>query len=157
MKVVAYSIKSSEKEPLAVANHKKHEITLISNQLTAETVNFAVGKDAVIVTVADLVDANVINLLADLGVKYIATRSTIVDHIDVQASGKRHIKIASVPCLLIEAANIQELDGIYAKQTIINLDTWEGKGCLGQACVCARSCGKMHNDAQTFPNAQHEN
>lgn len=39
MKVVAYSIKLFEKEPLAIANHKKHEITLISNGLCADTVS----------------------------------------------------------------------------------------------------------------------
>jgi hypothetical protein len=151
MRVVAYSIKSSEKEPLAVANHKKHDITLISNQLTVETASFAVGKDAVIVTVADHLDADVINMLADVGVKYIATRSTSSAHIDVLASGKRHMKIGSVPLLLVENDKGQDLDAIYAKQTIVNLDNWEGKACLGKACVCAKSCDGMHADAPKIP------
>jgi hypothetical protein len=158
MRVVAYSIKSSEKEPLAVANHKKHEITLISNKLTVKTASFAVGKDAVIVTVADQLDADVINMLADIGVKYIATRSTSADHIDVLASGIRHMKIGSVPRLLIEEANLEEIDEIYARQTILNLDNWEGKACLGKACVCAKSCGNMDKDVTKTPlTSEHGN
>ena len=49
MRVVAYSIKSFEKEPLAIANHKKHDITLISNSLSPKTASYAEGKEAVIV------------------------------------------------------------------------------------------------------------
>ncbi len=49
MKVVAYSIKSFEKEFLAKANQKKHDITLISNPLSPETTRYAEGKDAVVV------------------------------------------------------------------------------------------------------------
>jgi len=37
MKVAAYSIKPFEKELLSKANQKKHDITLISNQLSIET------------------------------------------------------------------------------------------------------------------------
>ena len=49
MKAVVYSIKSFEKEYLAKANQKKHDITLIANPLSVDTVSFARGKDAVIV------------------------------------------------------------------------------------------------------------
>ena len=44
MKAVAYSIKPFEKEFLAKANQKKHDITLISNPLGIETVIYAKGK-----------------------------------------------------------------------------------------------------------------
>ena len=75
MKAVAYSVKSFEKEYLAKANEKKHDITLISNPLCAETVSFAEGKDAVVVFTNDDLSAPVIKKLKELGVKYIATRS----------------------------------------------------------------------------------
>src|SRR5687768_4723644 len=97
MRVIAYSIRSSEKEPLAIANHKKHEITLISNSLTPETVSYAEGKDAVVVFTDDDVSALVVNMLADLGIKYIATRSIYSSHINQQAASDRGIKIANVP------------------------------------------------------------
>ncbi len=97
MKAVAYSVKSFEKEYLAKANEKKHDITLISNPLCAETVSFAEGKDAVVVFTNDDLSAPVIKKLKELGVKYIATRSVGVEHIDNDAAAAAGIKIANVP------------------------------------------------------------
>lgn len=97
MKVVAYSIKSFEKEFLAKANGKKHDITLISNALNSQTITYAAGKDAVIVFTNDDVSAPVIHRLADLGVRFIATRSVGTDHIDHVAAALRGIKLANVP------------------------------------------------------------
>lgn len=97
MKTVIYSIKPFEKEFLAKANQKKHDITLISNQLNIKTAIYAEGKDAVVVFTNDDVSAPVINQLADFGIKYIATRSVGVDHIDQQAASDRGIKLANVP------------------------------------------------------------
>lgn len=97
MKVVAYSIKTFEKEFLAKANHKKHDITLISNPLSLETAAYADGKDGVIVFTNDDLSAPVVNRLADLGIKFIATRSAGTDHIDKETGVKRSIKIANVP------------------------------------------------------------
>lgn len=97
MKAVVYSIKSFEKEYLAKANEKKHDITLISNPLGIDTVSFAQGKDAVVVFTNDDVSAPVIKKLKSLGVKYIATRSVGTDHIDCHEATKAGIKIANVP------------------------------------------------------------
>jgi D-lactate dehydrogenase len=46
MKAVAYSVKAFEKEFLAKANQKKHDITLISNVLSMDTITYAREKDA---------------------------------------------------------------------------------------------------------------
>jgi D-lactate dehydrogenase len=97
MKVVAYSIKGFEKEFLAKANQRKHDITLISNPLSLETIAYATGKDAVIVAPNDSVTGPVINKLADMGIKYLTTRSSGTDHIDIKAAAKRNIHIANVP------------------------------------------------------------
>ncbi len=97
MRVVAYSIKVFEKEFLAKANQKKHDITLISNSLSLETVGYAEGKDAVVVFTNDDVSAAVVNKLAAMGIKYIATRSAGTDHIDKKTAAKRSIKVANVP------------------------------------------------------------
>lgn len=97
MKVVAYSIKEFEKEFLARANNKQHDITLISNSLSLETVIYAEGKEAVVVFTNDDVSEAVIHKLADLGIKYIATRSLETDHIDRKAASLRQIKVANVP------------------------------------------------------------
>jgi D-lactate dehydrogenase len=96
MKAVAYSIKSFEKEYLAKANRKKHDITLISNPLAPTTTIFAEGKDAVIVFTNDEVSAEVIEKLSALGVKYIVTRSADTGHIDKNAAATYGVKIANV-------------------------------------------------------------
>lgn len=97
MKVVAYSINPFEKEFLIRANQKKHDITLISNALSVDTAGYAEGKDAVLVFANDDVSGNVVNKLADLGVRFIATRSAGTDNIDKNAAEERKIKLANVP------------------------------------------------------------
>jgi len=103
MKAVAFSIKPFEKEFMAKANQKKHDITLISNALSAETAAYAAGKDAVIVFTNDDVSEPVIEKLAALGIKFILTRSVSTDHIDQKAAAKYGIKIANVPAYSPEA------------------------------------------------------
>ena len=103
MKAVAYNIKPFEKEYLAKANQKKHDITLISNPLGPDTALFAEGKDAVIVFPNDDVSARVIEKLANLGIKYIVARSTGTDHIDKDALAKYNIKLSNIPSYSPEA------------------------------------------------------
>ena len=129
MKVVAYSVKPYEREHLAKANQKKHDITLIFNSLNLETAIFAADKQAVIISPTDEVSAAVINKLAELGIKYITTRSLLTANIDKLAASIHHIKLANAP---------NEL-GI-AEQTIRNLDMWELNKCVGKACICAKAC-----------------
>jgi len=129
MKVVAYSVKPFERESLAKANQKKHDITLIFNSLSLETAVFAAGKTAVIVFSTDDVSAVVIDRLAALGVKYITTRSAGCAHIDKTAAARNGVKLANAP---------QRQD--VAGQTIENLDRWEMNKCAGKACVCGAGC-----------------
>jgi len=103
MKAVAYSIKAFEKEFLAKANQKKHDITLISNPLGIETTNYAEGKEAVIVFTNDDVSAKVIDRLSELGIRYIVTRSAGTDHINKLAAARHGIKIANIPDYSSEA------------------------------------------------------
>ncbi|PWK80089.1 D-isomer specific 2-hydroxyacid dehydrogenase-like protein [Mucilaginibacter oryzae] len=151
MKAIAYSIKPFEKESLAIANHKKHEITLISNALGIETAAFAGGKDAAIVMQDDNVSAPVIEILAGLGVKYIVTRSLDTSHIDKNAAARFGIKLSNIPLLSTQQAepNIDDLQHI-ANQTIRNLDLWQLNKCVGKACICAEGCKTvaMHEEAK---------
>lgn len=140
MKAVAYSIQSSEKEPLAKANQKKHEITLISNPLSIETAGYAAGKEAVVVFETDDVSAAVINKLAELGVRYIATRSVYTGHIDQDVAAVYGIRIASVPIDSLQGLSQEEKPMTLAMETIVNLDKWVQGRCLGNACVCSRAC-----------------
>lgn len=155
MKVVAYSIKSSEKEPLALANHKKHEITLISNVLSIETVNYATGKEAVIVFEGDDVSAAVISKLAELGVKYIATRSSSTSHIDQDVAAVYGIRLGSVPPESLSGLAEDQKSTALAEETILNLDKWQQKQCLGNSCVCSRSCDRANDFISTETNQHH--
>lgn len=97
MKVTAYSIKACEKEFITRANNKKHDITLISNRLTVDTVCYAKGKDAVLVFPSDDLSEQILLDLKLMGVKYIVTRSTGTDHIDLKVAKSLGIEVASIP------------------------------------------------------------
>jgi len=140
MKAVAYSIKYYEKEYLARANQKKHDITLISNPLSIETVTYAKGKDAVIVFTDDDLSAQVIEKLASMGIRFIVTRTAGTDHIDKEKASRFGIKISNIPGYTADADRTPEVLQQIADQTILNLDLWQNNKCVGDACVCAGNC-----------------
>jgi D-lactate dehydrogenase len=74
MKVVAYSIQSCEKEYLAIANQKKHDITLIANALAEDTLLYAIGKTAVVIPENVKLTPQTINKLKLMGVSHIVSR-----------------------------------------------------------------------------------
>lgn len=136
MKVIAYNIKRDEKEWLALANYKKHDITVIANSLTADTLSFAAGKEALLVFNNDVLTAEIITGLKALGIKYIATSSFETDHLDLRAAGAAGMKIANVP--LSGTDNKPEL---RMQQVVKNLDLWAAGKCVGKACCCQNNCG----------------
>jgi lactate dehydrogenase-like 2-hydroxyacid dehydrogenase len=139
MKVVVYNVKPFENEFLAKANKKKHDITLISNSLNADTVMYAAGKNTVIITEDDQITAAVIEKLAGLGIKYLVTRSTKTDHIDKPTAFSFGLKLANLPFYSPLPKNAQA----NADQVIRNLDLWELNKCVGNACVCAKDCAAV--------------
>jgi hypothetical protein len=140
MKAVAYNIKPFEKEFLAKANQKKHDITLIANPLGLDTVIYAEGKDAAIVFTDDDVSAPIIKKLASLGVKYIVTRSAETGHIDKKAAAAYGIKISNIPSYPLQPNITNEALQQVANQTIKNLDQWQQNKCVGKACACEKDC-----------------
>ena len=141
MKAIAYNIKPFEKEFLAMANLKKHEITLISNNLNLETAVFAQGKTAAIITVDDEVTTSVMEELARAGIKYIVTRSSGTDHIDKAAAARFGIKLANIPAIFSQhAMHTSDVLQETANQIIRCLDLWQSNKCIGKACVCAKGC-----------------
>ena len=143
MKAVAYSIKPFEKEFMAKANQKKHDITLISNALSLETVIYAIGKEAVIVFTIEDVSEKIIQTLAGFVIKYISTRSQGTNHVDKAAVARYGIKLANVPPYpfvnYIEPVTSpgevtdEELQ-LIADQTIRNLDLWQLGKFTGKDC-----------------------
>jgi phosphoglycerate dehydrogenase-like enzyme len=141
MKAVVYNVKPFENEFLAKANKKKHDITLISNSLNPDTVMYAAGKNTVIVTEADYITAAIIEKLANLGIKYLVTRSVNTDHIDKKAALGFGVKLSNIPLYSPLPKNAQS----NADQVIRNLDLWELNKCVGNACVCAKDCAAPKN------------
>lgn len=133
MKAIAYSIKPQEKEFLAVANGKRHDLTLISNELNAQTVSFALGKDVVIISDYDILDRQMLWELKAISVTKIITRSKTTTHIDLKEATRMGFNIANVP------EEDQTLESI-AKQTIRNLNAWDTGKCVGKACCCQKVC-----------------
>lgn len=133
MRVVAYNIREFEKELLAKANAKVHDLTLISNGLNFSTIHYTEGKEVVIVTERDRVDRLLLDALWRMGVKKIITRSVGVGHIDIQYASELKMLIANTPSEDESPENI-------AMQTITNLNNWRENGCLGSACHCAFAC-----------------
>ena len=133
MKAIAYNIKPEEKEWLIVANYKKHDITIITNSLNADTLAFANGKEALIIFNNDVLDANLINGLKSLGIKYITTSSFDTEHNDLVAAKVAELKIANVPFTDGKGT----LKAMH--QVIKNLDNWSAGKCVGKAC-CSNYC-----------------
>ncbi|MCX2472741.1 lactate dehydrogenase [Pedobacter sp. MC2016-05] len=136
MKAIAYNIKPDEKEWLVLANYKKHDITIIANSLTADTLAFANGKEALLVFNNDALTSEMIAELKSLGLKYIATSSFETDHVDLQAAGIAGMKIANVPW-----SEKAQTPRMRMEQVIKNLDQWAAGKCVGKACCCQNNCG----------------
>jgi len=144
IKAIAYNIKPEEKELLAVANGKRHDLTLISNELNLDTASFAQGKEVVIVSSEDLLDATLLSALQQAGVRRIITRSKTTAHIDLGEAARLGLKVANAP-------DDTSVAGI-AQQTIRSLSAWDAGKCVGKACCCQQLCSpaplsKPHNNA----------
>ncbi|WP_257657514.1 lactate dehydrogenase [Parapedobacter lycopersici] len=134
MKAIAYNIKLQEKEALARANAKKHDLTLISNELNASTVVYAQGKNVVIVSTYDILDQEMLWQLKSMGVNKIITRSNITTHIDLKTATAMAFKVANIP-----REDMLAIKGI-AEQVIRHLNLWESGKCVGAACCCQKVC-----------------
>lgn len=133
MKAVAYNIKDYEKELLALANGKVHDLTLISNPLNFSTMHYAHGKEVVVVSEDDRLDSPLLEELQRVGVEKIVTRSLTTDHIDLYRAYELGIQIANTPF------KDRTPKGI-AEQTVRNLNLWDKGKCVGQACCCVKEC-----------------
>lgn len=139
MKAIAYSIKPQEKEHLALANGKKHDLTLISNELNGETVAYAQGKEVVIISPHDILDRQMLWELKNTGIKKIITRSKSTTHIDLTVATQMGFKIANAP------DDSQSVESI-AKRTIRSLNAWDDSRCVGKACCCQGGCATANKN-----------
>jgi len=96
MKAIIYSSKKEEKEPFVRANAYRHELTWNSATLNSSSVHYAAGHQVVIVFTNDDLSCSIIANLAKLGVRYILTRSSGIDHIDLKAAEKQNIAVRNI-------------------------------------------------------------
>ena len=96
MRALVYSTKPFEKNVLQMAN-KNHELVFAGEPLNDHTASKASGFDAVILFTSDAAGKSVLQKLSDGGVKFIATRSAGIDHIDIETAQALNIAVANVP------------------------------------------------------------
>jgi D-lactate dehydrogenase len=101
MRIQFYSVKGFEASYLQAANKFGCETSFTELALSLETVNLAVGYDAVSIFTNDDASAAVLENLQKQGVKYISTRAAGYDNIDLTAGNKLHLRIANVPNTLL--------------------------------------------------------
>ncbi len=97
MKVIFYSTKVFEIEPIRNANKNGYKLSLFSDPLNMSTVELARGHDAVCVFTNDDVSGEVLKKLSLMGIKNLATRAVGYDNIDVEAAKQLKIAVANVP------------------------------------------------------------
>ena len=98
MRIAVFSTRPYDERFLEQANdHYGHELTFLEPRLDASTAQLANGHDAVCGFVNDRIDAEVIDLLADCGVRMITLRSAGFNNVDLPAAADRHLTVARVP------------------------------------------------------------
>lgn len=98
MRVLFYSAQAYDIESFDLAN-KDHsfELNYLEAHLNKETALLSKGFDAVCVFVNDLVDAEVLQVLAENDIKIVALRCAGFNNVDLEAAKKYNIKVVRVP------------------------------------------------------------
>jgi len=96
MKISFFSTQPYDKEYFERYN-KQYEILFFEAPLNEQTVNLAKGCDAVCCFVNDQLNASVIKLLAEAGIKIIALRCAGFNNVDLAAAKENKIVVVRVP------------------------------------------------------------
>ncbi|WP_422858486.1 2-hydroxyacid dehydrogenase [Flagellimonas sp. S174] len=97
MKLLVYSTKEFEKEPLLKANDGKHKVRFIKESLDSTTAVLAAGYDAISIFSGDDASLVVLEILKDLGVKYISLRSTGYNNVSLKSAKRIGLRVANAP------------------------------------------------------------
>ncbi|WP_410015168.1 2-hydroxyacid dehydrogenase [Sodalis sp. C49] len=104
MKLAVYSTKNYDHKFLSQVNeHVGFEIEFFEFQLTPRTAKTAEGCDAVCIFVNDDGGRDVLEALAEMGVKLLALRCAGFDNVDLAAAKELGIQVARVPAYSPEA------------------------------------------------------
>src|SRR5688572_33234036 len=97
MKILFYSSKGFELPFLRAAVTEELEPGFIKEPLSIKTVALAKGYDAVSIFTADDASTDVIHLLKEAGIRFIAIRAAGYDNVDILAANEAGIHLANVP------------------------------------------------------------
>jgi len=98
VRIAVYSTKAYDRRSLEDVNDRYgHELTFLEARLQANTTALAGGHDVVCAFVNDIVDTEVVDLLADQGVELLALRSAGFNHVDIDRAAERGITVVRVP------------------------------------------------------------
>jgi D-lactate dehydrogenase len=98
MKIAVFSTKPYDRQALDDANQRhRHELVYLEPRLTPETVALADGFDAVSPFVNDQLSAEVVEALAERGVRLLTLRSAGFNHVDLRAAARHGVAVARVP------------------------------------------------------------
>jgi D-lactate dehydrogenase len=93
-----YSTKAYDRRSFEDVNERYgHELTFLEARLQANTTALASGHEVVCAFVNDIVDTEVVDLLAEQGVELLALRSAGFNHVDVDRATERGITVVRVP------------------------------------------------------------
>ena len=91
-----YSTHTFERSFLEQANDAKHELLFLKPRLSDTTVPLAQGCQAVSIFVGDDASQPVLEALSEIGVQFLALRSTGYNHVDLKAAAMLQMRIARV-------------------------------------------------------------
>jgi D-lactate dehydrogenase len=97
MKMAFFDTHAFEKSFWESKNSGQHEINFLNVRLSAQSAKLAENTEAVVIFVHDKADADAIDTLSKLGVRYLLLRSAGYNHVDLKACQKAGIKVARVP------------------------------------------------------------
>lgn len=98
MKVLAYCVRPDEMSSFEKFSKKyNHDLTIVKESFSPENANLAEGYDAVSILGNCTANRKAIEIIAKLGVKYIATRSAGYNNIDLEAAKENGIRVSNVP------------------------------------------------------------
>ncbi len=98
MKVALFSARDYDKAFFVKANqHFCLDISYFDTELNSQSLSLCQGFEAICLFVTDSLNAEDINTLSKMGVKFIALRSAGFNHIDIDACQKHQITVCHVP------------------------------------------------------------
>ncbi|MDC6365947.1 MULTISPECIES: 2-hydroxyacid dehydrogenase [Flavobacteriaceae] len=97
MKVLIYSAKDFEIENIKKVNQGRHRMKFVSESLDTSTAVLAAGFDAISIFSSDDASLVVLEILKEMGVKYIALRSTGFNNVSVKSAKRLGFRIAYAP------------------------------------------------------------